>query len=69
LAGASTARPIKLLNNIALELAKLDWSKHLNVTEDFVVYCVDLELRDLMKNLRKTVPRNVLAQLKRKGYI
>ena len=42
----------QLLNNVAAKLMRFEWSKVLNVTPDFVVYAVDLELTDLLKNLK-----------------
>jgi hypothetical protein len=56
---------IKLLNDVAAELAKVDWTGRLNVTPDFVVYAVDFELGDLSKNLKQSVPAAILAKLKK----
>ena len=61
---------LKLLNNVAARLMEHDWSGKLKTTEDFVVAAVDLEAQDhLMKNLRKSVSPEAIADLKRKGYL
>lgn len=36
---------------IAIEMNKVDWSKILNITDDFIVYATDFENVDLRKNL------------------
>jgi len=66
---ASDAKPIKLLNDVAHELNKFDWSKHFKVTDDFVVYCVDFELGHLAKNISKTVSAERMKILKQKGFL
>ena len=53
-----------LLNEVAAELAGLDWSKKIKTTPDFVVYAVDFELGDLSKNLKKSVAPALLKKLK-----
>lgn len=60
----SPAPAIKLMLEVAAELEKLDWSKTLNITPDFVVYAVDFELGDLRKNLKKIVATQKLGALK-----
>jgi hypothetical protein len=55
---------IKLLVEVAAELEKLNWSRLLKVTPDFVVYAVDFELRDLRKNLKKIVAPGKLSEFK-----
>ena len=64
---ASDARPIKMLNEVAVTLAEQDWSQIFEITDDFVIYCVDFELRDLAKNLRKTVPETLQKLFKKRG--
>jgi YD repeat-containing protein len=61
---SSTAPAIKLLVEVASELEKMDWSKTLKTTPDFVVYAVDFELGDLRKNLKKIVSAEKLSALK-----
>ena len=60
----SEAPAIKILNEVAAELAGMDWSQHLKTTPDFVVYAVDFELGDLNKNLKKSVAPALLSKLK-----
>lgn len=57
----------KLLNDVAARLMTADWQ--LAITPDFVVYAVDLELGNLRKNLKASVPAPRLAALKRDGYL
>ena len=49
------ARAAKLLNSTAKRLNQSSLSDYLDVTEDFFVYAVDLELEDLDANLRAAV--------------
>ena len=60
----SEAPAIKLLNEVAAELATVDWRKQIKTTPDFVVYAVDFELGDLSKNLKKSVAPALLGKLK-----
>jgi hypothetical protein len=66
---ASFSRAVKLLNQVAKQLATFDWSDSLNITDDFVVYCIDFELCTLSRNLRQSVPAERLGQLKERGYL
>jgi hypothetical protein len=54
----------KLLNSVASQLRTLDWGGKIDTTPDFVAYAVDLELADLQKNLKASVPEALLAELK-----
>ncbi len=65
----SLAPAIKLLVEVAAELEKLDWSRLIQTTPDFVVYAVDFELADLRKNLKQIVRPGKLAALKRAKLI
>lgn len=53
-----------LLNKVASDLGMLDWNGKLNTTDDFVVFAVDYEGSDLVKNLKKSVPAKTFARLK-----
>jgi hypothetical protein len=59
----------KLLNGVTMELNRHDWSKVLPVTDDFVVYAVDLEGAHLQKNLKAGVPRQKLNLLRKRKLI
>ena len=59
----------KLILQVAVELAKVDWSGKLNTTDDFVVYAVDTDGADLNKNLKLIVPPKKLAKLKATGCL
>jgi hypothetical protein len=50
-----------LLCSVAAELNGHDWASVLPVTDDFVVYAVDMELVDLHRNMRDCVPADKLA--------
>jgi len=54
----------KLLNIIAAELGRMDWTGKLNTTDDFIVYAVDTDLADLHRNLKQSVPADRLKKLK-----
>lgn len=60
---------IKLLNDIVIELMKLDWSKIMSITKDFVIYAVNLEGGDLNKNMKTTLPTERLLNLKAQGWL
>lgn len=64
-AGSETGR--RLLCAVAARLNLRDWSATLPVTEDFVVYAVDLELVDLERNLIGCLPPDRLAQFHERG--
>ncbi|GAA2640449.1 hypothetical protein [Paractinoplanes durhamensis] len=64
-AGSELGR--RLLCAVALRLNRHDWSATLPVTDDFVVYAVDLELADLDRNLADCLPPDRLAQLREQG--
>jgi hypothetical protein len=57
----------RLFIEVAKELNQRDWSKILKVTDDFVVYPMDLELADIWKNFKAAVPANKLRLLKKRG--
>jgi hypothetical protein len=59
----------KLLNQVAARLNKLAWRRILPVTEDFIVYAVDLEGADFKRNLKDGVPAGKLKQLRRQKLI
>lgn len=59
----------RMFNEVAAELLRVDWSGRLNITPDFVVYAVDLELADLKRNLKASIPPERLKELKRSGYL
>jgi hypothetical protein len=61
---SSTAPAQRLVVEVAAELNKLDWSKLIQTTPDFVIYAVDFELGHLKKNLKKILPPAKLTTLK-----
>lgn len=61
---AGTELGRRLLCAVAARLNRRDWSQLLPVTDDFVVYPVDLELADLHQNLADSVPPDLLARLR-----
>ncbi|SHN38699.1 hypothetical protein [Cryptosporangium aurantiacum] len=65
-AGAQVGR--RLLCAVAARLNLLDWSRTLTVTDDFVVYAVDLELVDLEANLADCLAPDRLARLRERGW-
>ena len=58
-----------LMNEAAAGLGKVDFSKTLVLTPDFVIYATDLELGDLIPNLRKVVSKDRFEQLRRSGSL
>jgi len=66
---SSDAPALKLINEVAAELGKLNWSRRAKTTKDFVVFAVDLEGQDLQKNMKKSVPPSLLKRLKASGLI
>ena len=54
----------KLLNEVAAELCRMDWTGKLTPTQDFVAYAVDTEMVDLKKNLQHSVSPERLKKLK-----
>jgi hypothetical protein len=64
-AGSEVGR--RLLCSAAARLNLRDWSDTLPVTDDFVVYAVDLELVDLRRNLTDCLPPERLAMLSERG--
>jgi hypothetical protein len=54
----------KIILEVALDLAKVDWKKKLDITEDFIVYAVDTDGADLKKNLKRSVSAKQIARLK-----
>ena len=65
----SDAAAVKLINEIAADVGKLNWKRLARVTGDFVVFAVDLEGTDLQKNMKKSVPPTVLKKLKANGLL
>lgn len=61
--GAGSEIGRRLLCSAAARLNLHDWSDTLPVTDDFVVYAVDLELVDLERNLTECLPPDRLASL------
>jgi hypothetical protein len=66
-AGSEVGR--RLLCAVAARLNLSDWSAVLPVTDDFVVYPVDLELVDLERNLADCLPPDRLARLRERGLL
>jgi len=64
-AGSEIGR--RLVCAVAARLNQRDWSATLPVTDDFVVYAVDLELVDLERNLTRCLSTDRLDQLREKG--
>jgi hypothetical protein len=52
-----------------MELNRRDWSKVIPVTDDFIVYAVDLEGAHLRANLKAGVPPAKLALLRRRKLV
>ncbi|GAA1557251.1 hypothetical protein GCM10009827_092750 [Dactylosporangium maewongense] len=65
--GAGSEIGRRLLCSAAARLNLRDWSATLPVTDDFVVYAVDLELVDLERNLTDCLPPDRLASLRALG--
>lgn len=63
------AKGIRVIRKVAAELGKLDWSKMLDITGDFVVYSVGTELADLEADLRACIGAKKLAALKKANLI
>lgn len=68
-AGAGAARGRRLLCAAAARLNHYDWTDTLPVTDDFVVYAVDLELVDLDQNLTACLPPDRLALLRERDLL
>ncbi len=68
-AGTGSEVGRRLLCAVAARLNLRDWSDTLHVTEDFVVYPVDLELVDLERNLADCLPPDRLARLREHGLL
>ncbi|MEU8004495.1 hypothetical protein AB0B66_25335 [Catellatospora sp. NPDC049111] len=66
-AGSEIGR--RLMCAVAARLNLRDWSDVLPVTDDFVVYPVDLELVDLKRNLADCLPPDRLARLRERGLL
>ncbi len=66
---SSDAAALKLINEIAVDLAKLKWSRVAKVTDDFVVFAGELEGADLRKTLKKSGPPQALQRLKTAGML
>jgi hypothetical protein len=64
-AGSELGR--RLLCAVAVRLNQHDWPATLPVTDDFVVYAVDLELVDLERNLTECLSPNQLDHFREKG--
>ena len=58
---------VKVLNATAKRLNRGRLGDHLNVTEDFFVYAVDLELEDLAANLRAALDDARYRELVKSG--
>lgn len=58
-----------LLNQVATDLAKLNWKGKLNTTEDFIVFAVDYEGADLKQNVKASVAPKLLAKFKAAGWM
>ena len=65
----SDASARKLVNEVAAELARLDWSGKLKMADDFTVFAVDFECGDLLKNLKQSVPPGQLAKFRAQKLI
>jgi hypothetical protein len=63
------APAVHLLIEVAIELNKIDWPPTIRLTEDFIVYAVDLEGGNLRKNVRAIVTLQQFAVLKAKKLI
>ncbi|GAA1371265.1 hypothetical protein [Catellatospora chokoriensis] len=68
-AGAGSEVGRRLLCAVAARLNLRDWSDTLPVTDDFVVYPVDLELVDLDRNLADCLPPDRLSRLRERGLL
>jgi hypothetical protein len=66
-AGSEIGR--RLLCAVAARLNLRNWSATLPVTDDFVVYAVDLELADLKRNLTICLPPDRLAQFHKRDLL
>ncbi|HZN67079.1 MAG TPA: hypothetical protein VFB66_17440 [Tepidisphaeraceae bacterium] len=68
-ARGSPAPARDLLNVVAAELGRADWTGALDTTDDFVAFAVDFEGRDRRRNMKRSVPPDRLATLKAAGLI
>ncbi|MEU8662649.1 hypothetical protein [Actinoplanes philippinensis] len=66
-AGSEAGR--RLLCAVAARLNDHDWSGTLPVTDDFLVYAVDLELADLHRNLTDCLTPDQLARARERGLL
>ncbi|WP_433831136.1 hypothetical protein ACQP2E_12705 [Actinoplanes sp. CA-015351] len=66
-AGSEIGR--RLMCAVAARLNRRDWSGTLPVTDDFLVYAVDLELVDLERNLTVCLPPERLAEVRERGLL
>ena len=64
-----TGQIATFLSNVAARLAGRKSPGTLKTTPDFVVYATDLELVDLNKNMKISVPPARLAEFKKKGWL
>jgi hypothetical protein len=62
----SAANLRSLLNEAAVRLTAVDWSRVMPVTTDFVVYATDLELSDLVGNMGQVLSQERFAELRLK---
>ncbi len=63
------AAAIKMLNQVAKDLAVIDWRGKLNITDDFVVYAVDTHNADFTKNSKVSFPQHLLTAFNQKGWV
>jgi hypothetical protein len=62
-------RARRLLCAVAWDLNAIEWFAVMPVTDDFIVYPVDLEVADLDRNLAESVPAERLDRLRLRGQL
>ncbi len=64
------ASAVKLLDSVCKSLMSFEWNGILHVTDDFVIASVDLEGGvDVLKSLKRTVPPELVANLRRRNLV
>jgi hypothetical protein len=62
-------RAERMLNDLARELGRMDWSGVMQTTDDFVAYAVDLGLTRIRRNLKYSAPPHVFEAFAAKRWL
>lgn len=65
----SWKEPARVLNDIARELGRMDWTGVLQTTDDFVAYATDLEQTDFRRNLKASARPELVKAFGQKGWL